>query len=368
MERRVENRQPAHILVIFLIVQFTGLLIAVYTSTTGAYQTISQSSITSGSQQVGQTAILAAEVVAFIVIDAVVLLLILKFYHGNLLFKLLETYIIGFPTFYIALLLLSTAAPQMNAILALAISLIVAAALVIARNLKPSLINLAVVCSCIGIGVIVGGAFGFLFSYIFMAILAVYDYVAVFVTKHMITLAKGLMERNLAFVVGSSDTEIVPKGYLSENEKKEYLAQLKKSKPNDPLVKRLIAEGKVPTLSSVALGAGDLAVPLMLSSGIFIWFHSVFAAVMASVGATVGLLLTMYLLKKYKVALPAIPPLFAFMSLFLGITVLILYPGSYLNALVYFAIFFVTIGILIGTLDRISKRKITPVNARLVTN
>ncbi len=40
---------------------------------------------------------------------------------------------------------------------------------------------------------------------------------------------------------------------------------------------------------------------------------------MIAIGASVGMIFTMYLLKRYKVALPAIPPLFAFCNLFLGI-------------------------------------------------
>ena len=67
------------------------------------------------------------------------------------------------------------------------------------------------------------------------------------------------------------------------------------------------------------LGTGDLALPLMLAVSAYISFLSYFAAVMIILGAASGMIFTMYLLKRYKVALPAIPPLFAFINLFLAV-------------------------------------------------
>jgi hypothetical protein len=141
--------------------------------------------------------------------------------------------------------------------------------------------------------------------------------VAVFITKHMIAMAKEMSSRNLAFLIGSTDVEALPKKYLSSSDIRELKKQ--ESKIKDPLVKGLVKEGVFPVVSQVQLGTGDLALPLMLAVSAYISFFSYFAAVMIAVGSAAGMVFTMYLLKRYKVALPAIPPLFAFINLFLAV-------------------------------------------------
>ncbi len=359
MERRIENRQPAHILVLFLIVQFSGLLLLAYTSSSQVFQIINQSA--PPPQQIGTTIVFVVSIIIYMVVAALVMLVILRFYHGNALFKAIETYVLGLPVFIVASLVLSSAFPQTNAVLTEGISLLLAAGIVILRNVRPRTINFAVVCASIGLGIVIG-LYGFLFAYLFMAVLAIYDYIAVFITKHMVALAKGLSEKNLAFLIGSYDTEIIPKGYLSGKERKEYMSQLQTSKNKDPMIQRLIAQGKLPATSAVALGAGDLAVPLMLSVGLYMYTLSMFAAIVASAGAGVGLVATMYLLKRYKVALPAIPPLFAFMNLALAVAIPIIRPGTYALSLFFFLVFALTIGILLLTLRRLEKKRLATVS------
>ncbi|NPA76612.1 MAG: hypothetical protein GXN93_02565 [Candidatus Diapherotrites archaeon] len=93
---------------------------------------------------------------------------------------------------------------------------------------------------------------------ILLIILAVYDYISVFVTKHMVTLAKA--------VAGNAE---IGKG-------EEHL-----------------------------LGAGDVAIPGMFA--ISLARASLLASILAAAGAVIGLILTTYLARRWKRVLPALP-------------------------------------------------------------
>ena len=92
-----------------------------------------------------------------------------------------------------------------------------------------------------------------------LVILAVYDYVSVFVTKHMVTLAKA--------VAG-------PGAKVGHGEKH-------------------------------LLGAGDVAIPGMFA--ISLARASLLASVLASIGTVLGLLFTTWLARRWKRVLPALP-------------------------------------------------------------
>ncbi len=84
----------------------------------------------------------------------------------------------------------------------------------------------------IGIGVVIGFN-GFSLAYLIVAVIALYDYIAVFVTKHMQVMARAMAEKNLAFLIGSSDVEMTPRSLLSDKERKEMDRELKKNKIKD---------------------------------------------------------------------------------------------------------------------------------------
>ncbi len=351
MERRIENRQLVNILALFLIVQFGGMFLLIY-SFAPSQATLSVSSNIPPSQ----APIFVLYLAAYIIVIALVLLLFFKFYHGNFFFRVIEAYAVGLPTFFVALFIVATALPSINIYYAVAISAIAAATLVIAKNKRPRLANLAAITASIGIGVVIGTFLdGFILAYLFMAIIALYDYIAVFITKHMQVMAKELASRNLAFLIGSSDTEIIPSRMVTKKDKKEFREKVDVKEIKDPVLKKLIKEGKLPVYSQVALGAGDLALPLVLTAGAYVSFpNTLFVPLMTVVGSMAGLVATMYLLKEYKIALPAIPPLFAFMNLFLGIAFLILQPYDYIHYLPFFGIFVLIMLVLRMTIRRIA--------------
>ncbi len=346
MERRIEKRQLANIVALFLIVQFGGLLIAAF-SFPPSQLVLLRSYQTLGSG--GGAYVLY--LVLFIIAAAAAMMVVFRLYKGMLLFRAFEAYAIGLPSLFLFLLLISDFFPELNQLSALAVSALLAAFLVIAKNRKPGLRNTATVISSIGIGVIIGLQ-GFYLAYLIMAVIALYDNIAVFVTKHMQVMAKAMAERNLAFLIGSSDTEMVPGSSLTAKERAAIAKNIKPAAVRNPEVRAMMKKGAYPTVSQVALGAGDLALPLMLVVGAYISFAGFFIPVMAAVGAAFGLLLTMRLLQRYMAPLPAIPPLFASMSLFIGAALILSGLVAAITGLEFAALFAFIMLALILTLKR----------------
>lgn len=348
VERKIEKRQLAEIISLFLIVQFAGLLFAVYTIPPSEISLLTSSIPPSGTQGAAYVVYLAI----YIVIAALILLVLFRTYKGTFAFKALEAYAIGLPTFFLAFYLVGDVFPYASIVAAAVVGALAAALLVIAKNRWPRLRNFATVIASIGIGVVIGFS-GFGLAYLILCVIAVYDYVAVFVTKHMQVLARAMTERNLAFLIGSSDVEMVPGSSMSASERAGAAKASKQSgMARYPVVRRMVKEGAYPMVSQVALGGGDLALPLVLVVGAYITFSNLFVPVALIIGAAAGLVATMSLLERYKVALPAIPPLFAFMNLALAVSLLVTHSVSAYVSLLFLAIASATMAIIIVTLMR----------------
>ncbi len=132
--------------------------------------------------------------------------------------------------------------------------------------------NLAVtdallILSIPGIGSWLGASLSFIPALILLIGLAVYDLIAVFGTKHMVTLAEG-------------------------------------------------AKGKIPLMFAIpvgdrvlGLGTGDLAIPLVFSVSV-LRDYSMTQAITTSLGGLLGLMaLFFYILNKKDIVLPALPPI-----------------------------------------------------------
>lgn len=317
--RVIENRQMLQILVMFMIVQFSGLALAA-----NIYSGISCQAIQSNQITTSTTG--AIFYVLYIVVAAAVLLLLMRIFKGSKLLILIEGVVIFVASFYLFGVLASIpingagsfifgTAPLFIYIVAAGAAL----ALVIAKNKAPNLRNTAAIISSIGVGVILGIGFGFIAALIFMVILAAYDFIAVFITKHMITIANVAMKMNLAFMVSVDEAEAVPAKSLSKNQlleyKKERAEAMKAKHRISYVAKELEQKELVPLSARMALGTGDLAVPLMLAVAAYKFRLNFILSLFITAGGILGLLITMVILRKYKRALPAIPPLL------LGITV-----------------------------------------------
>lgn len=336
MERRIELRQVVDIIAMFLIVQFTGLLVASLVFTT--------SPIAHSSASIQTSSIDAFGYVVYIVAVALVLLLVIRFYRGDLLFKLIEAVVVVLPSFIVFTIVLGYFAPASftNYNIIYAIALVLSLSLIVVKNLRPGFRNAITIIASIGVGVVLGLDFSFYEALLLMAFIAVYDYIAVFVTKHMVTMAKAISSRNLAFLIGTSDVEAVPREYFTKKELDEYRKDMKASNADkNPVVKRIMQSGKIPIVSQIQLGAGDLGLPLMLTVSAFPEFLSYTASLAIIVGAAIGLVFTMFFLRKYQRPLPAIPPLFAFICIALGIYLLALSLSN-----IIFSLLLIIVGIL----------------------
>ena len=153
--------------------------------------------------------------------------------------------------------------------------------------------NLASVFAVTGAGALIGISLGVIPVLVFICLLAVYDMIAVFKTKHMVKMAEALVSENLAF------TFTIPT--------KEHAFQL---------------------------GTGDLVIPLVFGIGIFSkasvlpFGFAVLPVAMVFAASILGLVGTLHICAEKKIALPALPMQTAYMvavwgfCLFLGMPVL----------------------------------------------
>ncbi len=308
MVRSIELRQLITILSLFLIVQLAGVLIAFYLAV--------PSQVLQGAAPANTSDL--AFYFAYVVITAVILLFLFRVYRGNALFLIIEAVVVVSASFYLFVILIGSFVPQAGGAYAAAVSLALAIALIAAKNRWPQLRNLTAVVASIGVGVVLGSYFSFFAAYAFMAFIAVYDYVAVFITRHMIALGRESVNRNLSFMIGAYNVEVVPKSYMKEKDIRALKKSMSAGKVQSPELKKLMKEGSYPVPSFSALGTGDLAIPLMLAVSAYVTYFQYFISLLIVVGGAFGLVFAMYVSKKYKIALPAIPPLLAFISIALG--------------------------------------------------
>ena len=334
MERRIDVRQLVTVLTLFLIAQFAGLLLTFVTFPPTVAVAASQAA------QVQQQAPSAASyiwiIVAEVIIIALVLMFVIRSYKGRSFFTLVEAYIILLGSFFFFFLIIGNILTTINSIALVAISVACAIGVYLAKRSprfdNQSFRNLVTIISSIGAGVFIGISiglqFGVLVLYAVLAIFAVYDYLAVFVLKFMIPLAKQAATMNLAFMIGSSELELHPKG---SSKARAYTAEELKSIRNQRL-RGLIKQGSVPAVSSVMLGNGDIMLPMAVAAGAYVYTTSISLGITIVLGAAVGLIATFWVLRRYRFGLPAIPPIFAFVSIALVIFSLV--TGAYGSLLI----------------------------------
>jgi presenilin-like A22 family membrane protease len=144
------------------------------------------------------------------------------------------------------------------------------------------LMNVVLIFTVPGIGSLLGASIDPLPALVLILALAVYDIVAVFGTKHMVTLAES-------------------------------------------------AKGKVPLMVAIpvgdrhlGLGTGDLAIPLVFSVSL-LREYAIMNSVLTSLGGCLGLMaLFLYTIRRKDVVLPALPPITAGLLLGFGLSLLIL--------------------------------------------
>jgi len=146
--------------------------------------------------------------------------------------------------------------------------LLLSLAIVALRLLLPdSMIvrNIAAMLAVIGAGALIGVSLGIIPIILFVIALSIYDFIAVFKTKHMVSIAKAVVNKNLAFTIAMPTKE-----------------------------------------HKFELGTGDLVIPLVFASAAL--SSSFYASIFVLAGSLAGLLWTMdYSSKNLGKPLPALP-------------------------------------------------------------
>lgn len=212
---------------------------------------------------------------------------ILYFLLGTLIiFSLLRFFKSAVPfRFFFFLAVFSGANLVLNAFFAENISLILSAALAIFLFLHPAiwLHNIVFTFGLAGLGALLGISLTPIAAIVILIILSVYDWIAVYKTKHMVKLAKEMIERGAIFALILPDK--IKDMFLSHHE----------VKPGD---------GK-----AFFLGGGDVALPLLLSvSALNLGLNvSIFTAIFSIVGLFATHLF--FVLQEKKKPMPALPPI-----------------------------------------------------------
>jgi presenilin-like A22 family membrane protease len=169
----------------------------------------------------------------------------------------------------------------------MALAILLGFSLAIAKQFFPNLKNLAALLGSAGAGAVFGFTFGFVAAMIFLLVLAIYDYISVYKTKHMVTMANEIVKRNMAFTISA----------------KEKLPSGKESR--------------------LDLGTGDLSLPIMAE--VSAYSISPLLSAWALAGALAGVGIVLFTVWKKKQILPALPPialgilLFTLFALLMGL-------------------------------------------------
>jgi presenilin-like A22 family membrane protease len=267
------------LVVLFCVTQLIGLATGLALIKMQVHPTI----VTDNPQDISN----AVGLIVYILIFTAVLLIVIKFVKGIVFFKALEALAI----FGASWLVFDATIGQLSGIIWLGLAL--AVLLIVLRNVFRKNIwlrNVSTILAAAGVGAIVGVALGLVPVLVFVIALGVYDFIAVFKTKHMVTLAKAITKKNLAFTYALPTKE-----------------------------------------HTFELGTGDMVVPLAVAVSVladsfarFPYPQSLVPSVLVLIGSLAGLLWTInYASGRVGRALPALPPQVVAMLIMLGVSKLI---------------------------------------------
>jgi presenilin-like A22 family membrane protease len=267
IDRNFSSKFIIYLIIIFIVVQIIGLFTAVYYS---SIQDLRIALITDNPDDI----INSIFIVVQILIVTGIILLIKRFSKKTGYLRIFE---------YLALfvgitVVLDAILPYVFALYITVFSLMIKYLLEKYKlKYKKTIIwfnNSLLAIAIAGAGSIIGLSLGIIPVITFLILLSIYDIIAVFYTKHMITLAKTFSKSKMALIF-----------YIPT---KERLYQL---------------------------GGGDLVIPLVVSSSFYFYLSkflsfnlSLFYVSLVWLASILGLFITFYLLKRYNLkAMPALP-------------------------------------------------------------
>jgi len=223
----------------------------------------------------------------YILFGAVMIILVARYYKGMIMFQLLESLVI-FSASSIVFFAFALFPLNMGLEEALLFGGILGLALAAAKFVWVQAKNAAAIISSAGVGAIFGFSLGFLPAVLFTILLSIYDYIAVFKTRHMVEMARELSTRQLSFAVTAKE---VPA--RKQDEKIEVY------------VERANKEG-----DRLDLGTGDLSVPAMVAvSAYTLGPNGLIYSFAVAAGSTIALYMLLKFVSKERVFLPALPPI-----------------------------------------------------------
>lgn len=266
-------RRIRKILAFFLASQFLGLTVgAILVNAAQFYPEFQELNVAPGGES--SSLLNPAIFLLYVLFGAVVMVLVLKFYKGELLFKLIEASTLFIAANVVFFVLFAWFGVPMDWVWAVLISTTITAA----KFFKPELKNLAAIIASAGVGAVFGFSLDIVPAVVFVAGLSLYDFASVFLTGHMVYMAKELGKRNLAFSVAATEYEV------SEE------------------------TGK-PERSTLELGTGDMVIPLMLAVSAYKIALNPFDSIAVIFGAMTGLFLVLWYVNAKRTFLPALPPI-----------------------------------------------------------
>ncbi len=211
--------------------------------------------------------------IGYILVGAVLMMVMIRYFGlSQLLFRGMEFFLIASTSsivFYAFLRLVGGVGFEASTMAGIVMGLAFSGS----RVFVPGLKNAAAVFATAGVGVIFGVSLGLVPMLIFLIFLSIYDFLAVFATKHMVELAEFVVKKDLAFTVTAKAPPVKPGG----------------------------AEQRID------LGTGDMIAPIMLEVATL--QLSPIATLFVFAGAVVSLGLFLTLVWKKKMVLPALPPI-----------------------------------------------------------
>jgi len=271
----------ARIVAMFLMAQFIGLFVGIQLIGNVEYQDLN---VTPNQQpsDVGNSFIF----LVYVVVVAVAVVLIIRYMKwAATLFRVLELVMIFITSSLVFFVILA----YLNVQYAYEITLAISILLVVLKFAYPRVKNVTAIISSAAVGALFGFSFDIIPTILFVFLISLYDVISVFVTKHMVYMAKEMRRMDLSFTISSRE--------------KRYVREKGKRKEEE---------------FSVELGSGDMAIPLMLAVSVYRSFGLIDSLAVV-LGSALGLVVVLYYVTRKRVFLPALPPLCFSGLLFFGL-------------------------------------------------
>lgn len=247
----------------------------------------------------------------YVIFGAALALLIVKFIRTKMVFRTMEFAIVAgsVSILFFSFIFYFSSLDFFASIMA---ALLLGCAFAIFKFFFGRLKNLAAILSSAGVAALFGFSLGFWPALIFVCALALYDYLAVFKTKHMLVLAQGLGTKDMSFTITAQTPQYSQKenekmriGHNAKNanEKMYGASHLQNAKANPaPISKQ---EGEI---SRLDLGSGDLSIPAMLAVSSY-GVAGLAGSLAVIIGSVISIYLTLKFVVKKQIVLPALPPI-----------------------------------------------------------